>query len=280
MRTPRQRGWASTAMALSATLILLGNSPLHAEEKITPKPSSSALGAALQMTRTRGVATVAVLTSSEQPSSVRFWNEFNDGAWARMNRGLVQVVNVSKDAEPALVRTMGVIRFPTVIVYTRGPRGVTQLGTIADCDTAEAMVDRLRSLDLGINPPAKADRAVSPTAFGGDTYPSQQVSPPPPSYYPPVTAGPQPQPVAPTLSLTPTVPQTLTTTASLVQVPTQSLIFQQAPPQVFLAPSQPPVAFVPQTLSAGPSGPAQTLTLSPARLPASRRAISFSLLPP
>ena len=187
MRTPRQRGWASTALALSATLILLGNSPLHAEEKITPKPSSSALAAALQMTRTRGVATVAVLTSSEQPSSVRFWNELNNGAWARMNRGLVQVVNVSKDAEPALVRTMGAIRFPTVIVYARGPRGVTQLGTIADCDTAEAMVDRLRSLDLKINPPAKADRAVSPTAFGGDIYPSQQVSPPPPVSAPPVT---------------------------------------------------------------------------------------------
>ncbi len=262
MRTLRQRGWASTALALSATLFLLGSFPLHAEEKITSKPSSSALGAALQMTRTRGVATVAVLTSSEQPSSIRFWNEFNDGAWARTNRGLVQVVNVSKDAEPGLIRTMGALRFPTVIVYARGPRGVTHLGTIADCDTAEALVERLRSLDLGVNPPAKADQAVSQTAFGGDTYPSQQASPPPASYCPPVTAAPQPQLVAPTLSLTPTVPQTITTTASLVQVPSQSLMISQAPPQVFLAPSQAPVVYVPQTLSAGPSGPAQTLMLS------------------
>ena len=247
MRTPRQRGWASTALALSATLILFGNSPLHAEEKITPKPSSSALGAALQMTRTRGVATVAVLTSSEQPSSVRFWNELNDGAWARMNRGLVQVVNVSKDAEPALVRTMGAIRFPTVIVYTRGPRGVTQLGTIADCDTAEAMVDRLRSLDLKINPPAKADRAVSPTAFGGDIYPSQQVSPPPPVSAPPVTSAPPPQPT--TVSLTPSVQAT----ASVLQMPSQNLMIQQAPPQVFLAPTQAPVVYVPQVMSAVPA---------------------------
>ena len=247
MRTPRQRGRASTALALSATLILLGNSPLHAEEKITPKPSSSALGAALQMTRTRGVATVAVLTSSEQPSSVRFWNEFNDGAWARMNRGLVQVVNVSKDAEPALVRTMGAIRFPTVIVYARGPRGVTQLGTIADCDTAEAMVDRLRSLDLKINPPAKADRAVSPTAFGGDIYPSQQVSAPPPVSAPPVTSAPPPQPT--TVSLTPSVQAT----ASLLQMPSQNLMIQQAPPQVFLAPTQAPVVYVPQVMSAVPA---------------------------
>ncbi len=247
MRTPRQRGWASTALALSAILILLGNSPLHAEEKITPKPSSSALGAALQMTRTRGAATVAVLTSSEQPSSVRFWNEFNEGAWARMNRGLVQVVNVSKDAEPGLVRTMGVIRFPTVIVYARGPRGVTQLGTIADCDTAEAMVDRLRSLDLGINPPAKADRAVSPTAFGGDIYPSQQVLTPPPVSAPPVTSAPPPQPTA--VYLTPSVQAT----ASVLQMPSQNLMIQQAPPQVFLAPTQAPVVYVPQVMSAVPA---------------------------
>jgi len=247
MRTPRQPGWASTALALSATLILLGNSPLHAEEKITPKPSSSALGAALQMTRTRGVATVAVLTSSEQPSSVRFWNEFNEGAWARMNRGLVQVVNVSKDAEPGLVRTMGVIRFPAVIVYARGPRGVTHLGTIADCDTAEAMVDRLRSLDLGINPPAKADQAVSQTAFGGDTYPSQQVSAPPPVSAPPVTSAPPPQPTI--VSLTPSVQAT----ASLLQIPSQNLMIQQAPPQVFLAPTQVPVVYVPQVMSAVPA---------------------------
>ena len=78
--------------------------------------------------------------------------------------------------EPGLVRTMGVTRFPTVVVYARGPRGVTQLGTIGDCDNAEALVDRLRTLDLGLSTPAKADPSVTPSSLAGDIYASQQYS--------------------------------------------------------------------------------------------------------
>ena len=170
MRNPRQRGWASAALAFAAILLVLGNVPLRAEDKAASVPSSSPLAAAIQITRTQGAATVAILTSSEQPSSERLWKEFYAGAWARANRGLVQVVNVSKDAEPELVRALGVSRFPTVVVYGRGPRGVGQLGTIADCDTVDALVGRLRSLDLGLNQPARTDRAVSQAAFGGDVY--------------------------------------------------------------------------------------------------------------
>jgi hypothetical protein len=255
MRTPRYRGWACAPLALSATLVLLGNPPLHAQDTTAAKPSSSALGAALQITRTRGAATIAILTSSAQPSSVGFWKEFYDGAWARTNRGIVQVVNVSKDAEPDVVRAMGVSHFPTVIVYGRGPHGVSQLGTIADCDTPAALIERLRSFDLGINPPARADRAVSQTALGHDVYATQQAQPPPPVSSPPVAA-PAPQPV----SLTPSVQ----TTASLIQMPSQNLMIQQAPPQIFLAPTQAPIVYVPQMQSGVPSTPALTLGTAPA----------------
>jgi hypothetical protein len=227
------------------------------------------------MTRTRGVATVAILTSSDEPSSVRFWNEFYEGTWARTNRGLVQVVNVSKDAEPGLVRTMRVTRFPTVIIYARGPRGVTQLGTFTDCDQAADLAERLRALDLGLSPPVKADPAVSPSSLGADVYASQQVPAPPPAAAPPVTqAPPQPQPTP--ISLAPSVPQTFAATASLVQMPSQNLMIQQAPPQVFLAPAQAPVVFVPQAVNAAPalsaappSAPAANLFMAaPAMAPA------------
>ena len=271
MSTLRQRGWACAALALSAGLGLHGRCPLHAEEKSIQIASSSALGAAIEVTRTRGAATVAVVTSSEQRSSVQFWKELNDGAWARSNRGFVKLVNVSKDTDPALVRAMNVSHFPTVVVYGRSPQGVRILETIVDCDNAEAMVARLQSLDVGIDPPAKVDRAVNPTAFSGDQYASGQAQSPPPAYCPPVPQAPQAQPQPVTVSLTPSVAQPLQTTANVIQVPSQSLMIQQAPPQVFLAPTQAPIVYVPQTTNAAP-----TLSLSAAPAPAPPRETSSS----
>jgi hypothetical protein len=273
MRTLRQRGWASAALAFSATLALPGIVPLHAEEKPVEKPAASALGAALQMTRTRGVATVAVLTSAEQPASVRFWKEFYEGAWARTNRGVVELVNVSKDTDPGLVRTLDVRHFPTAIVYTRGPQGVRALGMIADCDTVEDLVTRLRSLDLGINAPAKADQAVTAAAFSSDNYPSGQTQCPAPTYCPPVTTAPQPQPTM-SLSLAPAGAQSLQATANVIQVPSQHLMIQQAPPQVFLAPAQAPIVYVPQTMAAAP-----TMTLSAAPAPSAPAGNLFLATP-
>ena len=122
MRAPRQRGWAAGA-ALSATFLFLAGSPLLAQVNPSPKPSPSALGAALARTRTDGVATIAVYTASSQPESVRIWKSFYEGTWARTNRGLVQLVNVSSDTEPGLVRTVGITRFPSVVVYVRKRQG-------------------------------------------------------------------------------------------------------------------------------------------------------------
>jgi hypothetical protein len=266
MRTVRQLGWASTVVALSASVFLLENSRLLAQEKVPPKAPNSALASALAMTRTRGAATVAVVTSSVQPASVRFWNEFYDGAWARFNRGIVQVVNISKESDPGLVRTMGVNRFPSVIIYTRGPQGIGQLATIADCDTAESLTARLRALDLGLEPSGKADPAVNVTSLGNDVYASNQFSPPQPQCNPPVTSSPPPQNQPPTVSMTPSFQPTLSATANLIQVPSQSLMIQQAPPQVFLAPNQAPVVYVPQMMSTAAAAPPTVASAPPSNL--------------
>ncbi len=158
---------------------------------------------------------------------------------------------------------MGDSRFPAAIVYVRGPQGVRQLATIDDCSTAEALVTRLRSLDLGLSSPTKTDQAVNQAGFGHDAYPSQQAAYPTPNVCPPVTT-PAPQPQTMTLSLS---PQPQATTASVIQVPSQSLMIQQAPPQVFLAPTQAPVVYVPQTLGLAPTTPTLGLSAAPAANP-------------
>ena len=252
MKAPRQRGWAAGA-ALSATFLFIAGSPLFAQVNPSPKSSPTALGVALAKTRTDGVATIAVYTDSNQPESVRIWNSFNQGAWARTNRGLVQLVNVSTETEPDLVRMLGTTRFPTVVVYVRKAKGVSHLATIADFGTAEALANRLRDLDLGLDTGTKSDPAVKQTGLGGDIYPSQQYAPPAPSW-PQVQMSPPAQPQPTTLMLSPPAQPMLTTSTALVQLPTQSLVLQQAAPQVFLAPAQAPAAFAPQTL-APPSSP-------------------------
>jgi hypothetical protein len=262
MKAPRQRGWAAGA-ALSATFLFIAGSPLFAQVNPSPKPSPSALGAALAKTRTDGVATIAVYTASNQPESVRIWNSFNQGTWARTNRGLVQLVNVSTETEPDLVRMLGTTRFPTVVVYVRKAKGVSHLATIADFGTVEALMNRLRDLDLGLDTGTKRDLAVKQTGLGGDIYPSQQYAPPAPSWpqvqmAPPAQAQPQPT----TLMLSPPAQPMLTTSTALVQLPTQNLVLQQAPPQVFMAPTQSAVAYVPQVMSAAP-----TFTAAPAQAP-------------
>jgi hypothetical protein len=260
MKAPRQGGWAVRA-AISATLFFIAGSPLFAQAN--PSPMPSALGVALVKTRTDGVATIAVYTASSHPESVRIWNSFYEGAWARTNRGLVQLVNVSSDTEPGLVRTAGVTRFPSAVVYVRSTKGVSHLATIMDFGTADSLVSRLRELDLGLQTVTKRDMAVKQIGLGGDVYPSQQYAPPACSW-PQVQMCPptQPQAQPTTLTLSPSVQPTLTTSAGVVQVPGQNLMIQQAPPQVFLAPTQAPIVYVPQTMSVASAAP--SLNLSPA----------------
>ncbi len=217
MRTRRYRGVTRAQLAIGVASLFCAAvvSPTYAQEGPSPGPTGSAWATALSNTWSRGAATVAVITSQDQPTSVRFWSEFIEGAWVRDNRGLVQIVNLSKEREPALVRSLGINHFPTVVVYRRGPKGVTQVGRISDCTTAEDLAGGIRTLDLGLEPAGVPDSAVMRVAFGGNVFPSQQfetpapqapvASPPAPMVsVPPAMAPTQP---APTMSITPTMVQ-------------------------------------------------------------------------
>ena len=240
MRTLRQRRWASTALALSATLMISGNSRLHAQDKLAQRPSSSAtrlrtryyafargrhrgdphlVGTALLRKVVGGLLRRSLGADQPRPCPGR---ERVQGCRAR----------ASQDDGRDTVPHRGHFR--------PGDRGVTQLGTIGDCDTPEALVDRLRTLDLGLSTAAKADPAVTPSSLGGDIYASQQYTTP----TAPATPSQVPQtpaftPQAPQMAMVPTfVPQAVPTTASVIQVPSQSLMIQQAPPQIIMGPAR------------------------------------------
>ena len=66
---------------------------LHALVALADDPGLG-FSQAMNVTKTLGAPTVAVVTAPEEPSSSRFWMQLNDSAWARANRGLVQLVRV------------------------------------------------------------------------------------------------------------------------------------------------------------------------------------------
>ncbi len=292
MRTHKHRCGLAVRVAIAACLTLVLLTRTRADEGPAPAPATDgpSLSAALATTRTRGAATVAVFTSADEPASARLWQEFHGSDWVRNQRGLVQAVNVTREAEPDAVRSAGVTRFPTAVVYGRGPGGLTVLAAVADCTGAEDLVRRLNAMDLGLalEPTAALDPAVKPAGHGDEVRPSQQhptpTPPPSPPSSPVQAQPPQPQPTQPQPQPQPqfqlqAVPQQVNTTAGLIQVPGQSLMIQQAPPQVFLAPQQAPVVYVPQVMTQAPaptfdlaaSPPAQNFFLpaaSPAPAPA------------
>src|SRR4051794_9893162 len=127
MRTHRNRGGAAARVAIAASVTLALLTRLRAEEGPVAVPDGSTLSAPLAVTEARGAATVAVFTSADEPGSARLWQEFSGADWVRGRRGLVQVVNVTKEGDPDAVRGAGVVKFPTVVVFGRGPNGVTRL---------------------------------------------------------------------------------------------------------------------------------------------------------
>lgn len=236
MIRPLSRGSALVLVAAASSF--LAPRPAVAQEKAPP----SAFGAALAVTRSTGAATVVIFTSRANPASERFREEFDRGAWARYNRGLVQVASVAIEDEPGLARTMGIAKAPAARVYGRTEKGVSLLGSIPDCTTPEALAARLVALQVGLEPPGKDDPAVSQASGHFGVQASQQSQPPAPGW--PQVQTP-PSPVAPP-SLTISAPTASTTTANIVQVPSQNLLIQQAAPQVFVAPTPPPTVYVAQ----------------------------------
>ncbi len=253
----RQRGRVHASATLAATILLIGRLPAQAQDNaVAAAPAESPLDLALATTRTRGAETVAVFTDTDQPASVQFWEGFRDGAWARANRGLVQVVNVSKTDNPDVFALMNVSRVPTVVVYARRGEKLVKLGAITDCDSPEGLSGWLRALELGRS--GQSDTSVTPTIFGGDVRPSPQFQATTPVPAPPVAQTPQPQ----QQQVMMVASQPGTTSAAVVQVPSQNLMIQQAPPQIFLAPQASPMVYVPQVASAAPVA-MPTLAMAP-----------------
>jgi hypothetical protein len=261
MKPPHLVRRTAAAAALTAAILSIGRPPSHAQEPPAAKSPATVLEAALRTTQAQGVATVVVFTAPDQPASVRFWTEFNNGAWARSRRGLVQLVNISKHDGADLVRLMEITRFPSVVIFARGSRGVSKLGTITDCDSPEGLVRWLRVLETGAGRAEQTDASVRPTLFGGDVYASQQY-PPQPQAQPQLQAQPQYQPQPQPTPMMTMAPPMVSTSAAVVQVPSQNLMIQQAPPQVFLAPQPAPVVYVPQVAAAAPTAPAANLFMA------------------
>jgi hypothetical protein len=227
-------------LSLAATVAIAGMvGPNQAGAQSTP--ATSPFGSALSMTQAKGVPTVAIFTAGDHPASVELWVAFNAGRWARANRGLVQVVNVSRDRDPATVASMNIRQFPTVAVYRKSGERVGLAASMNDCTNGDDLAARLDSLDLGLKPLQAADPEVKTASFGHDVHPSQQYSPPTPQLSaPPPVSAPPPQ------MTTTMVPAS---TAGLIQVPSQNFVIQQQAPQVFLAPAQAPIVYTPQMMA-------------------------------
>ncbi len=256
------RGRTVAATALAAALLAGsgGARPLRAEAQEAAGQLQGVAGftSALQTSRTRGAATIVVVTAIDQPATARLCIDLAQGEWARSQRGLVQIVGLTKEHDADLVCSLGVTRFPTVFVYARGPKGVGLLGfdqRLHDGRCPGRPAPRIRPGGCRSRP--RRSRGAA-RAMYGDVYPSQQNPPPPP---PQPAPAPAPQP-APTLTLAPAAPTpTLTTSAGLIQMPGQNFVIQQGAAQIFVAPAQTPVVYVPQTMNAAPNN---TLTLSAA----------------
>ena len=188
------RGRTVAATALAAALLAGpgGACPFRAEAQEAAGQLQGVAGftSALQTSRTRGAATIAVVTAIDQPATARLCTELAQGEWARSQRGLVQIVGLTKEHDADLVCSLGVTKFPTVFVYARGPKGVALLGTINDCTTADALAARLRGFALADAALGPGDPALT-RAMYGEVYPSQQ-NPPPPPPQPAPTPAPQP----------------------------------------------------------------------------------------
>ncbi len=264
MRSPgnRARRIVASTVAMAATSALwtpLGGRLEGAESApvLTAIATPGALASALETTRAKGVATIAIYTSAADPSSTRMAADFSSGPFARSNRGLVQIVTIANETEPENVRAMGITTFPTVAIYARGAQGVALLGTIMGSTSAEDLAGKLRAFDLGTTP-GSGDPAVSPAHFGMTPQPSTQMQTPSPQPAAPtqtLSTAPQPQP-QPMLTYAPAQP------VGLVQMPSQNLMIQQAPPQIYLAPTQAPMVYMPQlAMPAAPSAPVANMFL-------------------
>jgi hypothetical protein len=272
MRAPRSCGRIVALIMWTSGLVIDPGDWILPRTRAQPVSTwtEQAFRDALANTRSRGLITVVVCTASEQPDSFRLWTQLRDGTWARQNRGLVQLIELSKDRDPVLIRSLGVTRFPTAVAYGLGPQGLRLLAAIPNCSDIDALTAQLRGLDSRLGGSSRIDNAVQVAGLhSGDIAPSQQMPSPPVCPSPPAAAPPSnpapPQAAPPGAPPSPAPAPVAMAPAGLIQVPSPNLMIQQAPAQVFMAPPQPPIIYMPQ--AAPPAAAPANVFLPPAAAP-------------
>lgn len=264
----RYRRWVSGLIALS-----LSSGAAKAQgPPSAPTPAMAAVSAALGHMKAGGAPLVVVVTSSARPESRAFSRALIDGAWARANRGLVQVVELPAEGNAAMVEQLRVAETPAVLAYTMGADGPACRGMKVGGSPDEASA-WLGSLGLGGTRATAGtfDPAVVTANHEGYPSPQQPYTPsiqappaPTPSYVPasvPYTPAsiPAPSPtymIAGAPSMAPAAP------TSMVHLPGPNVVVQQGEARVFVAP---PSGMA--SIAGMPSAPASNLYL-PASAPA------------
>lgn len=257
------RWWKAGAMLLSSAVGVATSRAADAAGGPPPVPSRSTKTAAaaplpttadqaLGLTSQTGRPTLLVLTSRSEPDSQRLWEDL--AAWVQKggDRGWsVARLSLEADAEP--VRRLGVTRFPTVIVYRKGSRGVEAAGSRVQPRDAAEVLAWLGSTNPAVaTNEAKSDPAVGRT--GLFHHPHAQPSP--------QTPAPSPAPAAAAVPAFAPVPAPILT-ASPAAMPAQApvvlatapppIVLQQAPQTVYVAPPAQPANIV--VLAPPPAAP-------------------------
>src|SRR3954469_22927200 len=74
-----------------------GTAQAQAPAAKAPSSAATDLAAALERTRGQGTPTVVIATSSANSQSKAFYHEVSESAWARANRGLIQIVELPSE---------------------------------------------------------------------------------------------------------------------------------------------------------------------------------------
>jgi hypothetical protein len=222
------------------------------------------LGRALNATASTGVPTVVIVTSPAEPASLQLCRALATSPEVARLSGSFQFAEMGSDLYKAQVQKLGIQRFPTVIVYRRGARGVEAAASTSGLSQPTEVVHWLGLLELATRGVGTADAAIVRAAYGqaaasGQAYPTEQapspnppskqpVAPPTPPYVPPPPVyAPPPVPMAPPAYQAPyPAPAPV-----YLQPPAPTMVVQQAPQQIVLAPAPPPqitVAMAPPTM--------------------------------
>ena len=206
----RHRYWRRSAWvpAVFAALGVCGYSPRTCSGQQAPaEPANvrggwTSLSRALHATASTGVPTVVIVTSPAEPASLQLCRSLASSPEAARLSGSFQFAEMASDLYKDQLGRLGIRRFPTLIVYRRGPRGLEAVASMTGLSQPGQVVQWLGLLGVAPTTVATADPAVVRAGHGaaaasGQTYPSEQQpqQPPPPSKQP--MTPPQPPPYVP-----------------------------------------------------------------------------------